>query len=162
MGTIDVKLSYLGGDWLRQEVDLGHLEIASPADFELKASEEINTWFKFCGLPIPAPVPVLTPHHQIAQKIHGLTAHPRERIHDLVDLQVITVSEQLDLATVAATCIALFKFRKVQEWPPRLEFEPESALLYEAALENTSARPTLQEATQWFNQFISGLDSAHR
>lgn len=157
--TWKVKLYFNGNPWLSQEVDLGHDEIGDTSDFDLESSEEINKWFELCGLPLPSPIPVIKSHHQIAQKIHALTATPEERIHDLVDLQVILNSMKLDRELVELTCIKLFRFRKAHEWPPTLLYNAESAELYANAVEETGVIDNLLEAVDWFNELIKSLHS---
>lgn len=158
--TWKVKLYFNGNAWLSQDVDLGHDEIGDTSDFDLESSEEINKWFELCGLPLPSPMPVIKPHHQIAQKIHALTASPEERIHDLVDLQVILKSMKLQREIVESTCIKLFKSRKAHEWPPTLTYNPESDNLYANAVEETGAIENLLEAVDWFNELINSLNNA--
>lgn len=158
--TWKVKLYFNGNAWLTQEIDLGHDEVGDTLDFDLESSDEIDRWFEFCGLPIPAPMPVIKPHHQIAQKIHALTATPEERIHDLVDLQVILNSVIIDRELLKSTCIKLFKFRNAHAWPPTLEYLELSATLYANAVEETGALINLKEAVDWFNKFITSLQSA--
>lgn len=157
--TWDLKLSFNGNDWLSQEIDLGHDEIGDTFDVEFESSSEINTWFKICGLPIPNPVPVIKVHHQIAQKIHALASNSLERIHDLVDLQVIFNNQDIDQSTTATTCLSLFKSRRTIMWPPELTFCIESTSLYAQAVEYTGVIPDLEIAVNWFNEMIAKLNS---
>lgn len=157
--TWKVKLYFNGNPWLNQEIDLGHDEIGDTLDCDFESSDEINKWFELCGLPMPSPIPVIKPHHQIAQKIHALTAKPEERIHDLVDLQVILNSMEIDRKLVESTCVKLFKFRKAHDWPPVLEYKEESTELYVNAVEETGAIDNLEEALDWFNNLIKSLQS---
>jgi hypothetical protein len=155
--TWRVKLYFNGNPWLNQEVDLGHDEIGDSADFDLESSDEINAWFEACGLPIPSAMRVIKPHHQIAQKIHALTSNPSERIHDLVDLQVILRSENIDLTLTALTSLKLFNFRRAHTWPPILDYHEELEMLYSYAVENTGAIEEFSEAVNWFNRLIDRL-----
>lgn len=157
--TWSLKLSFNGSDWLSQEIDLGHDEIGDTSDVELESSSEINSWFEVCGLPIPNPVPVIRVHHQIAQKIHALASNPLERIHDVVDLQVIFSNQDIDQTTTANTCVRLFKSRRTLLWPPELAFNFEASSLYSNALERTEAIPDLELAVKWFNAMIAKLNS---
>ena len=157
--TWDLKLSFNGKEWLSQEIDIGHDEIGDTSDVELESSPEINSWFAVCGLPIPNPVPVIQVHHQIAQKIHALASNPLERIHDLVDLQVIFKNQDIDPTITAITCVRLFKSRRALPWPPELKFNLEAKSLYTNAVEQTGAVPDLELAVAWFNEMIAKLSS---
>ena len=157
--TWDLKLSFNGTEWHSQEIDIGHDETGDTADFELESSIEINSWFDICGLPIPNPVPVIKAHHQIAQKIHALASNPLERIHDLVDLQVIFKNQAIDQVITATTCLRLFKSRRTLCWPPELTFNIEAKSLYTNALERTGAVPDLELAIEWFYEMIAKLSS---
>ena len=157
--TWDLKLSFNGTEWHSQEIDIGHDETGDTADFELESSIEINSWFDICGLPIPNPVPVIKAHHQIAQKIHALASNPLERIHDLVDLQVIFKNQAIDQVITATTCLRLFKSRRTLCWPPELTFNIVAKSLYTNALERTGAVPDLELAIEWFNEMIAKLSS---
>jgi len=157
--TWDLKLSFNGTEWQSQEIDLGHDEIGDTVDFELESSTEINSWFEVCGLPTPNPVPVIKAHHQIAQKMHALASNPLERIHDLVDLQVIFKNQAIDPVITATTCISLFKSRRTLSWPPDLTFNIEAKSLYLNALESTEAIPELEQAVAWFNEMVAKLSS---
>lgn len=98
-------------------------------------------------------------HHQIAQKIHALASNPLERIHDLVDLQVIFKNQDIDPAITAITCVRLFKSRRTLPWPPELKFNIEAISLYTNAVEQTGAVPDLELAVAWFNEMIAKLSS---
>ena len=98
-------------------------------------------------------------HHQIAQKIHALTSNPLERIHDLVDLQVIFNNRDIDLLTTGNTCVKLFKSRRTLLWPPKLTFNSEASSLYSNAVEQTGAIPELELAVAWFNEIVATLSS---
>lgn len=158
--TWKLKLSYRGSEWLNQEIDIAHDEIGDTNEFSNELSEEIWGWFEICGLPTPKPVRVIKAHHQIAQKIHALIDNPVERIHDLVDLQVIFNNQKIDYALTGSTCRSLFKSRRILTWPPTLPFEEELSSQYLSFVEETGVISSLEEATQWLNGVISKLDSA--
>lgn len=157
--TWGLKLFFNGTEWHNQDIDVGHDEIGDTGDAELESSPEINSWFELCGLPIPNPVLVIRVHHQIAQKIHALTSNPLERIHDLVDLQVIFNNRDIDLLTTGNTCVKLFKSRRTLLWPPTLTFNSEASSLYSNAVEQTGAIPELELAVAWFNETVATLSS---
>ena len=53
-------------------------------------------------------------HHQAAQKIHALSEPGSRRAHDLIDLQLIDATGELDHGKTLVTCKRLFSYRKKQ------------------------------------------------
>jgi hypothetical protein len=90
------------------KLELGHNEIGDADDPVYLLADDIARLFADVGLPEPAPIPVMRSDHQIAQKLHACTDPENERAHDLVDLQLLVASEELDLAQVRATSVRLF------------------------------------------------------
>lgn len=158
--TWNLKLKYKGGEWLKQEIDIGHDEIGDTQEAVYEESSEIWGWFAICGLPLPSPVRVIRVDHQIAQKIHALASDPRERIHDLVDLQVIFKNQSIDLLVTASTCRKLFTSRGTTAWPPRLGNQEGQLAEYESFLEGTNAIQDVSEAVVWFNELVENLESS--
>jgi len=70
------------------------------------------------GFPAPSPVALMPLHHQIAQKLHGVSELGNDRSHDLIDLQVIVSESMVDYPKVKETCKRLFDYRGLQKWPP--------------------------------------------
>jgi hypothetical protein len=79
------------------------------------------------GLTGPAEVTCLSLRYQIAQKIHASTERfpdrENERVHDLIDLQLM---EELieDYSRVKAASVEIFDLRRTHSWPPTLTVEP--------------------------------------
>jgi hypothetical protein len=118
----DVKLTYQGRGWatLRVEVSPPEGQAHEPESVPALSVSEF-------GLTGPAEVACLSLRFQIAQKIHACTERfpdrENERVHDLVDLQLM---EELidDYGRVKAACIEIFGLRETHAWPPTLTVEP--------------------------------------
>lgn len=156
--TWNLKLKYKGSEWLKQEIDIGHDEIGDTQEAIYEESGEIWGWFESCGLPLPSPVRVIRVDHQIAQKIHAVSSDPKERIHDLVDLQVIFKNQKIDLFDTAITCRKLFTSRRTISWPPLLDIHRQYPEAYVSFLEGTNVIQDLSEAIVWFNELIDSLE----
>lgn len=96
--------------------------------------------------------------HQIAQKIHALSATGSERAHDLVDLQLLDAGEVLDLQLTRATCTRLFEYRRQQAWPPSLAAASSWNTLYAEAAEGLEVLASVNDAIAWANGFINRID----
>lgn len=55
--------------------------------------------------------------HQIAQKIYAV-AGGKDRVRELIDLQLITDNAVIGLAKTRSVCVRLFGYRNNQTWPP--------------------------------------------
>jgi predicted nucleotidyltransferase component of viral defense system len=163
--TWNLKLSFRGGEWLKQEIDLAHDEIGDTSEAVYEASSEIWNWFEVCGLPQPAPIRVIKAEHQIAQKLHALVEDSVERIHDLVDLQVILKNQQIDYQLAGSICKQLFRSRKSTTWPPLLAVPVSVEPNYDSYEADTEISVGLSEAVDWCNKLITELNvrsnSAH-
>ena len=95
-----VKLSYKGNSWTSVILEVGHDEIGDTLNTVLEMSPEIIEMFTSVGLPATAPVHVLAPKHQIAQKLHAASCNESQRAHDLVDLQLLESQYSLELSEV--------------------------------------------------------------
>lgn len=160
MKPFDVKLDYEGKPWCTVPFELAHNEIGDVDHPEFALEPGISDMFTSVGLPAPDPVAVMPADHQIAQKIHASTASGSDRARDLVDLQLLGTREQLDLATVRATCIRLFDYRKAHAWPPSLIEGVDWATLYAEAAEGLDVVPDVAPAVAWVNDFIARIDQA--
>jgi len=104
MQPFRVRLAYLDRAWRSVPFELGHDEVGSTENPTIELADEIIDLFATIGLPPPAPVPVMRAEHQIAQKLHACTSPsgrgPSQRAHDLVDLQLLWRSPNLDLAAI--------------------------------------------------------------
>lgn len=118
MQPFEVKLDYLGRPWCTVKFELGHNELGDADEPEYHLAADLSDLFTAVGFEAPRPVPVLRSEHQIAQKLHALSADGSERARDLIDLQLLEQQENLDLSKVAATCARLFHYRQQQSWPP--------------------------------------------
>ncbi|MBI3428752.1 MAG: nucleotidyl transferase AbiEii/AbiGii toxin family protein [Actinobacteria bacterium] len=155
-----VKLSYRGSSWTSVILEVGNDEIGDTKESELHMAPEIVELFASIGLPIPNPVALLAPKHQIAQKLHAASSTGNQRAHDLVDLQLLETHESFELAEVKDTCERLFRFRGTHAWPPTfVEYENWNTLYQEAA----QGIPVLQgvtEAVIWANEFVARIFNA--
>ena len=124
MRPYDVKLAFHSRSWHTVKVELGHYEIGDADDPVYLLADDITRLFADVGLPRPDPIAVMPADHQIAQKLHACTGPGNERAHDLVDLQLLESSEDLDLAQVRATAVRLFDYRRAQAWPPSVVAGP--------------------------------------
>ncbi len=79
---------------------------------------------------------------------------------DLVDLQLLGESEDIDLAQVAATCARLFDYRRQQAWPPVITAGTQWATLYVEAAHGLDVIPDVEEAVIWANEFIRRITAA--
>ena len=98
--------------------------------------------------------------HQIAQKLHACTGAGNERAHDLVDLQLLVSSEELDLAQVRETSVRLFNYRQAQPWPPTVIAGPTWPGIYDEAGIGLKVVPNVDSAVDWANELIARIDSA--
>lgn len=105
-------------------------------------------------------MPVLSVHHQIAQKLHACTAaSPKtgrnERAHDLVDLQILDQEETFDMADVAAVAERLFAARRSHAWPPTVVAYNGWDTIYAEAAEGLEVLDNVADAVAWANDFIA-------
>lgn len=154
MQPFDIKLEYLGRSWCTVRFELGHNEIGDADSPEFCVPAEANRILVQLGFPEIDAVPLMPLHHQIAQKLHGVSEPSGRRAHDLIDLQVIFANAEVDLPLVRRTCEKLFAYRKMQDWPPILvKGEGWDALYADQVL--PSVKPTADEAVEWANELIA-------
>ena len=157
MQPFEVKLDYRGRPWCTVKFELGHNEIGDADEPEFRLAPDLARLFTDVGLEAPRPVPVMRADHQVAQKLHAVSAEGSERARDLVDLQLLDQGEDLDLAQVAATCARLFTYRRGQEWPPSIVVGQQWQTLYAEAAEGLDVLPTVEEAVAWANVFVQRI-----
>ena len=116
--------------------------------------------FAALGLPPPKPVPLMKLHHQVAQKLHGLTDPSQNRPHDLIDLQLVFSQNELDLALVRKTCERLFAHRRRQTWPAKVFAGESWEAGYAAAKYDLPVKATVAEAVDWANELIASISKA--
>lgn len=160
MLPFDIRLVYRSQRWLTVRFELGHDEIGSTKSYELRIADDIVEMFDMLGLDTPGPVPVLSVHHQIAQKLHACTAvSPKtgrnERAHDLVDLQILDQEETFDMAEVAAVAERLFAARHSHAWPPTVVAYSGWDTIYAEAAEGLEVLDNAADAIAWANDFIA-------
>lgn len=160
MQPFDIKLDYRGRSWCTVKFELGHNEIDDAHDPLFLMPPEISALFAEVGLPAPQAIPVMRTEHQIAQKLHALSAPGSERARDLVDLQLLDKHENLDMEQVAVICERLFHYRRQQLWPPSIDAGTEWATLYAEAAENCDVLPHLGDAIAWTRNFVERIAAA--
>lgn len=160
MKPFDVKLDYEGRPWCTVPFELGHNEIGDADHPEFVLAPSISEMFTDVGLPAPGPVAVMPAAHQIAQKIHASTVSGSDRARDLIDMQLLSTREQLDLAMVRATCIRLFDYRKAHAWPPSVVEGSDWVTLYAEAAEGLDVAADVAAAIEWLSEFIARIDQA--
>lgn len=160
MQPFEIRLAYQSRHWLTVEFELGHDEVGSTEDSDLRIADEIVEIFASIGLEEPAPIPLMLVEHQIAQKLHACTyVDPRtnrnNRAHDLVDLQVLDQEETIDYAELREIGARLFAARRAQEWPPTVVEYDDWDTIYTEAAEGLDVLPTAAEAVAWANDLIA-------
>ncbi len=162
MQPFKIRLLYLGRHWLTVPFELGHDEIGSTEQHELRIAHDIVTLFASIGLPEPQPIPLLTVEHQIAQKLHACTsAHPRtgdnDRAHDLVDLQILEHEEPIDKTALEEIATRLFRARNAHTWPPVVVSHPSWPTIYAEAADGLDVLTDVDDAVAWANAFIASM-----
>ena len=160
MQPFEVKLSYLGKSWMTVPLEVGHNEIGDADEADFVESPEIVQLFAALGFPSPGPVPLMKLEHQIAQKLHGLSAPGSERAHDLVDLQVIVANGTIDFPATKRTCKRLFAYRAAQAWPPAIAAQQRWDELYDAQAKGLDVLPSVEEAVAWANGLVRRIDES--
>lgn len=160
MQPYDIKLSYMGKSWLTVSLEIGHDEIGDADEAEMGLAEDVAELFASIGLPEPGPVPLMPLHHQIAQKLHGLTEDGSRRAHDLIDLQIIARGGGVDLAKTRETCERLFAYRRAQGWPSPIVKNDGWEGLYSAQAEGLDVLQNVDDAVEWANGLIDDIASA--
>jgi len=159
MLPFDIKLEYKNAAWLTVRFELGHDEVGDTDDPDYSISSDIIDVFKQLGFPAPEPIALMPIPHQIAQKLHAVSAANSERAHDLIDLQLIIKHEDVDYAKTRDTCQRLFKSRKQQPWPPTIIKGENWAVLYNDQLRNLDVLKTVDEAVIWVNELILRINT---
>ncbi len=157
MQPYDVKLNYLGKSWVTVSLEVGHNEIGDADDPDMIVPKDAAKLFEALGFDPPSSVPVMRLSHQIAQKLHGLSEEGSRRAHDLVDLQLISLKGQVDLAQTREICERLFAYRGQQAWPPTIEAGANWVSLYAEAAEGLDITQSLAGAIEWANRFIDTI-----
>lgn len=157
MQPFEVKLEYRGRPWCTVAFELGHNEIGDAEEPEYRLAHDLVELFTEVGFEAPKPIPVLRTDHQVAQKLHALSAVGSERAHDMVDLQILEASEPMDMSLTKVTCMRLFEYRRQQEWPPRIVAGDRWDTLYSEAAEGLDVLTIVDDAIIWVNEFIARI-----
>lgn len=157
MQPFEVKLSYNGKSWITVPLEVGHNEIGDADDPDMLVPEDVSRMFVALGFPPLDPMPFMKLAHQVAQKLHALTEEGSDRVHDLVDLQIILREDAPDVVAIKPLCIRLFSYRGMQEWPPRITAYPDWDIGYAAAAEGLDVLD-LEHAITWGNDLIDRID----
>ncbi len=160
MHPFDVKLEYNHKPWVTVRLEMGANEVGDTLDADWSLAPDISEMFAALGLPQPKPVPLMKLHHQVAQKLHGLTDPSQNRPHDLVDLQLVFSQNELDLALVRKTCERLFAHRRRQAWPATVVAGELWDVGYAAAKYDLPVKTTVAEAVDWANELIESIVQA--
>lgn len=161
MQPFEVKMSYLGGSWCTIPLEVGFNEIGDADEAEMIApAADIAELFTELGFPEPSPVPLMPLTWQVAQKLHGVSEPGGDRVRDLADLQLIMKGDKLDMVQIREICERLFKCRKRQTWPPKVEKGGGWGRLYEALRGDLDIMSTADEAIAWANDLIARIDAA--
>jgi hypothetical protein len=160
MQPFEIRLAYQGRHWLTVEFELGHDEVGSTEDRDLRIADDIVEIFATIGLEEPAPIPLMLVEHQVAQKLHACTyvnpnTNRNDRAHDLVDLQILEQEETSDYAELREIGARLFAARRAQEWPPTVVEYDDWDTIYAEAAEGLDVLPTVTEAVAWVNDLIA-------
>ena len=161
MQPCEVKLKYLGRPWYTVVLEVGHNEIGDADECDaVEAPAALSELFAFLALPKPGPFPAMRLEYQVAQKLHGASAPGSKRAHDLIDLQLIVASADLDLRRVRDVCVRLFKYRKRQAWPPTIAVNAGWSTTYDGQKADLPVLPTVEEAVAWTQRLIDRIDTA--
>lgn len=157
MQPFDVKLSYLSKAWCTVMLEVGHDEIGDADEPEFIIPIEANSYLKRLGFPTIGPIACMPLHHQIAQKIHGVSEPGSKRAHDLIDLQIIVSAGDVDWGRTRQTCERLFAYRKQQQWPPTIVVGPNWETLYGEQRGNLEVAESVDDAVDWANKLIARI-----
>ena len=154
-----VKLSYRHQPLCKVKVEVSHNELGDAEEIEMcELPPRIAQIFADLNLPLPKAIPLMTIPFQIAQKLHGLTEPNSKRARDLVDLQLIAKTEEIDWSLTAAVCRRLFTYRKRHAWPPAVVEHDGWQEMYDLAASGLDNVLPLSEAIGWGNDLIGRLN----
>lgn len=159
MQPIDVKLAYRRHPWCTVRLEVSHNEIGDADTVEMRElPQKIKDIFAALNFPEPRPIPLMTIPFQIAQKLHGVTQRGSSRVRDLIDLQLIAESEDVDYVATAVVCRRLFKYRKMHTWPPKVVKAEDWDGIYANQRGELRVAATCDEAVAWANKLIERID----
>jgi hypothetical protein len=163
-GRLNIKLAYLGKDFVTIPFEVSGAEATSLQDPEIFSVAISLEPVQLTGL---ASVALLPLRYQIAQKLHACTEppnddYPNDRARDLPDLLLIEelgVNEN-DLPSVRAACVEIFDAREAHSWPPQVQAFPGWDVLWNNLVDNEGVLISLNEAVNAVNLFIDRINSA--
>ena len=160
MQPCDVKLNYMGRSWCTIRLEIGHNEVGDADEAEMTpVPQDLAAYFSELCFPVPNALPLMKLPFQIAQKLHGATGEKSRRAHDLIDLQLIVSSADVDLVKTRIACERLFKYRKCQMWPPKVVKMDGWSEIYDAQKLSLTVLPTVDDAITWANELIAKIES---
>ena len=163
MQPCDVKLNYMGRSWCTVRLEVGHNEVGDADEAEMTpVPQDLAQLFEELCFPAPGALPLMKLPFQIAQKLHGATGERSRRAHDLIDLQLIVGSADVDLMETQSACERLFRYRKCQPWPPKVAKREGWDEIYATQKMNLPVLPTVDEAIEWTNNLIAKIVAAGR
>ena len=161
MQPCDVKLSYMGRSWCTVRLEIGHNEVGDADEAEMTpVPQDLAMRFRELCFPVPEALPLMRLSFQVAQKLHGATGVRSRRAHDLIDLQLILGSANVDLSETRAACERLFRYRKSQAWPPKVVKVDGWDEIYATQKLKLPVLPTVDDAIAWTNDLIAKIDAA--
>ncbi len=160
MQPFAIKLAYNGKPWMTVELEVGHNEIGDADEADRVVPEDANAILLELGFSPLDPVSVMPLHHQIAQKLHAVSAPGSQRAHDLIDLQLLCAAYEGDYSDIKTTCTRLFAYRRAQDWPPVVTEGAEWRIAYADQLPRGELLPNVEDAVAWVNELIARIDQA--
>ncbi len=161
MVAYEVKLRYgLVGTpkaFMTIPLEIGADELDDTVDPPRVLDHDVVALFGKLGLPGPRPLPVIADAHQIAQKLHAVSAPNSERAHDLIDLQLLARDTAEGDDEIARICERLFAFRRQHPWPPTITIGQDWDSLYDAQIGDLDVLPNVTLAVEWANGYIKRL-----
>lgn len=142
------------------DLEVGHNEIGDADEPDFVSPEDVNAVLENLDFPPLDPIPVMALRHQIAQKLHAVSAPSSMRAHDLIDLQLLDKAYEGDYSDVRQTCMRLFAYRKMQAWPPTITGGAKWETAYADQLSDGNLIPEVDDAIAWANSLINRIDTA--
>lgn len=93
----------------------------------------------------------------VAQMLHALTTPNTQRVHDLIDLQIIMSGSKLDLTSTRRICERLFSYRDMQPWPSEVKLGDGWDVSYAERAKGLDVLSTASEAVTWANSLIKKI-----
>ena len=160
-----VKLQYHERDFVSLDLELSPDELGALEAVDHADSDEAASWFATLGLPPPAPIPTLPLAHQIAQKLHACSlpdtpTWSNDRVHDLIDLQLVINQFTVPPARIRTIARALFAYRNTHAWPPTITIRPGWGERYIQERAELDVLRKVEDAISWVNDLIARIDQA--